>query len=242
MSDLNQTDLLDGMIARLEKANASAYERFAREGERAVKSGPDEAGPPSAHQDRHVTPRRKSPRAMLPLIIQVALLLAVSAGIVAYSQKPFLADGARLFARWANPWRSTTASPLQGTAQSNSASASENPSEIAERVQNMEGDLASLKQQIDQIKLGQEQIIRRDVTVSDQLKANEELIIRDNAKAADQLTAALEQMDRQTAALAKQLKANQDQLAELAAARPTSFGRRHVRRNSKRASALALQR
>jgi hypothetical protein len=242
MSDLNQTDLLDGMIARLEKANANAYERFAREGERVVKSGPDEAGRPLADRDRLDTPQLESPRAMLPLIVQVALLLAVAAGIVAFFQEPFLADEARLFARWANPWRSTTESPLRRTTEADSASASANPSEIAKRVQNMEEDLASLKQQIEQIKLGQEQIIRRDVTVSDQLKANEELIVRDNAKAADQLTAALEQMDRQTAALAKQLKANQDQLAEQAAARPTSFGRRHVRRNSRRASALALQR
>src|ERR1700684_451653 len=175
MSDLNQTDLVDGMIARLERANASAYERFTREGDGVVKSAPDVAGRLSAQQGRPVMPRR----AMTPLIVLLALLLAVSAGVVTVAREPFLVDGAQFFARWANLWRARAASSPQLTPQAVAASASPISFEVPERLHKMEVDLANVAQQIEQIKVSQEQIIRRDAALSDRFKASEEQLIRD---------------------------------------------------------------
>jgi hypothetical protein len=92
------------------------------------------------------------------LIVLLALLLAIYAGVVTAVREPFLADGAQLFARWANPWRARTALSPQAIPQAVAASASLNSFE-PERLHKMEVDLANVAQQIEKVKVSQEQII-----------------------------------------------------------------------------------
>jgi hypothetical protein len=79
----------------------------------------------------------------------------------------------------------------EGAAPTNAAP----PSEL----QSMGRDLAAIEQKIEQLKIGQAQIIR------------------DNAAFAEQLKASQQQMARDSAAVAEQLKANEEQIAGLIA-------------------------
>jgi septal ring factor EnvC (AmiA/AmiB activator) len=178
---------------------------------------------------------------MTPLVVLIVLLLPVSAAIVTAAREPFLAEGDKFFVRWENLWRARAAPSAQEIPLAVAASASPISSEL-ERLHKMEADLANLAQQIEQVKVSQEQIIRRDAALADQFKANEEQLIRAKEKSVDQFTAMLEQIYRQNTAVSKQLKAHQEQLADLATSRATSFGRKHLRRNPLRAAASALQR
>jgi len=66
----NQIDLLDNrMIARLEQANARAYEEFARTNERVLKSDQDSARHPSDLQDHpSAVAKRRSSRASITVV------------------------------------------------------------------------------------------------------------------------------------------------------------------------------
>jgi uncharacterized protein YgiM (DUF1202 family) len=200
MTNPNHTDL-EGMIARIEEANARAYEQLGRADENDLKSEPDSTRLPPARPDPPAASKRRLTRARPLFVAFIGLLLAASAGVTAFAWEPSYGDTAKqMIARWAKPWVFQTAHqapPLDGVPAAPPISP-----EIAQRLQKMADDLANVEQQIEQLKASQEQMVR------------------DNAKVFDQLNASLAQMTRQNAAVAKQLKATQEQLADVASANP----------------------
>ena len=114
MANPNQTDLLDGMIARLENANARAYEQFARAGERVSKSEQDASHHPSVQQKQPAVLKQQSSRAMRSFVALIGLLLVASACVTAFAWEPSYGDAAKLiFGRWANGWILQAAPQLQ---------------------------------------------------------------------------------------------------------------------------------
>jgi hypothetical protein len=221
----NQTDLLDGMIARLEKANARAYQQFARRGERVLK--PDQDGPhyASDKQDPAAAPERHTSRAKWSYVVLIASLLA-AAGVTAFAWELSYGEAAKLFGRWANPWILQTVPQAQSVPRDGVPASAPISSEITQRLQRMADDLTNMEQQIGQLKVSQEQAIRDAAAVSEHFKTSKEQMVLDNAKAVEQFNAALAQMDSKNAAVAKQLKASQELLADLASLRAASSVRK----------------
>ena len=89
-------------------------------------------------------------------------------------------------------------------------------SELAQRLQPTERDLAALRQTVEQLKVGQEQLVRDNENLASQLKASREEIGRNNA-IIDQMKAAQIQMARESEALTERLNASQEQFAEQSA-------------------------
>ena len=186
MQNPQQTVPLDDMVARLEKANALAYEQSARV-EKVFKSEQDVARDRSDQQTPPPMPDRGSSRRRLALLTLVGLLLAALACVAVFGWSTY-ADAAKLIvARWANAELQRPTPPAAAAA----------PPELAQRLQTIVQDLASLEQRIEQLKSSQEQMVRDNIAVSQQLKA------------------ALAQTARDDAAVGEQLKASQQQLAVL---------------------------
>jgi hypothetical protein len=85
--------------------------------------------------------------------------------------------------------------------------------ESAQQLQSMARDLATVGQEIEQLKTSQAQMVRANAELAEQLKAAQAQMDRDNAELAKQLKAAQAQMVRANAELAEQLKASQEQMA-----------------------------
>ena len=85
--------------------------------------------------------------------------------------------------------------------------------ELAQQLQSMARDLATVGQEIEQLKTSQAQMVRDNGELAEQLKAAQAQMVRDNAELAKQLKAAQAQMVRANAELAEQLKASQEQMA-----------------------------
>jgi uncharacterized protein YgiM (DUF1202 family) len=203
MPNPNQRDLVDGMIARIEEANAKAYEQFASASERTLKSEQESTPQPPDQPDLPAAPNRQSSRARPLFFALIGLLLAASTCVTAFAWDPSYGDAAKLaIARWANALVLQTVPLAQTTPRDSVPAAPSVSPEIAQRLQRAADDLANVEQQIEQLKASQEQMVR------------------DNAKVFDQLNASLAQMTRQNAAVAKQLKATQEQLADVASANP----------------------
>jgi hypothetical protein len=230
MTDSNQTDLLDGMIARLEKANSSAYERFAHQRETALKSEQEEAPEPS-DQRPPIAPERQSPRARPLFVGLLALTLAASVCVTAFAREPSYVEAVKAFVRWANPWGSGALSQAQMTPKAGATVTPPISPEVPQHFQKMADDLANVEQQ----KASQEEAIRSDAAISERFKA-------DNAKAIEQLNAALAQITLKNDAVAEQLKTSQEQLAELASSRAMASTRKHVRRSRSPMAPLKLHR
>ena len=229
MSEPNQTDLLDRMIARLEKANASAHERLADQRETALKSEQEAAlklpdpRPPQA-------PEQQSSRAR-PLFVGLLTLMLVAVGVAAFAWQPSYIETVTAFVRSSNPWGSGALSQAQLTIK---AAATVTPSispEITQQLRKMADDLANAEQQIERLKASQEETIQSDATMSELFKASQQQIVRDNAKAIEQLNAALAQITLKSDAFAEQLKRSQEQLAELASFRAMASMRKQGRRS-----------
>jgi hypothetical protein len=233
MANPNQPVLLDAMIARLEKANAGAYEKFARPGEGVLKSNQDAKSEPTEQQDLPGAPKRRSSRAKWPFIFLIALLLAASAFATAIAWEPSYGETAKFFVRQANSWVLQIVSQAQTTRREGDPAVSPLSPDVARQLQAMAADLANMKRQIEQLRTSQEQTSRNDAEVAEQFKTSQQQMVRDNAKMVEQLNAALAQMDRQNAAVARQLKANQEQLADLASLRASSVWR-HPKRSPSR--------
>jgi hypothetical protein len=214
MPNPNQTDLLDGMIARLEEANTRAYVQLAPADEGVSKSEQDAARHPTDQQDPSAAPKRQSSRARLLFLALIGLVLAASVCITAFAWEPSAyGDATKLIiARWANAWVLQTEPQAQTTPQDGASAAPLISPEIGQRLQTMADDLANVEQQIEQLKASQEQIVRRDAAVTEQLNA------------------ALAEMARHHASVTEQLKATQEQLAEVAASRPANSARKLLRR------------
>jgi uncharacterized protein YgiM (DUF1202 family) len=236
MIDSNQ---LDGMIARLEKANASAYERFAHQRETALKSN-QEAAPEPSDQRLPIAPERQSSRAKPLFVGLFALTLAASVCVTAFAREPLYVEAVKAFFRWANPWGSEALSQAQMTPKAGATVAPPISPEVTQQLQKMADDLANVEQQIERLKASQEEAIRSDAAMSEQFKASQQQIVRDNAKAIEQLSAALAQMALKNDTVAEQLKTTQEQLAELASFRAMASVRKHVRRSRSPMAPLKL--
>jgi len=104
MANTDQPVLVDAMIARLEKANARAYEKFALRGEEVLRSNEGAKRHPLDQQDLPAVPNGQSSRAGSFFIALIALLLAACACATAVAWEPSYGEAAKRFARWANPW------------------------------------------------------------------------------------------------------------------------------------------
>jgi hypothetical protein len=173
------------MVKRLEEANARA--RDAHVNEAVFKSEQDIAGHPSDQQTTPPVGRDRRSSRSRPVFLALIGLLLASACIVALAWQSSYADAAKLIvARWANSLLPQPA-PLASNTSTDAPSAAKMFPELTLRLQTMERDLANMEQQIEQLKTGQEQMVR------------------DNSAITEQLNAAL--------AVAGQLKTSQEQLA-----------------------------
>jgi hypothetical protein len=195
MSNPRQTNL-DDMIARIEEANARAYKQFDRALDSAVKSEPDSTPDPPRQPNPSIAPKRQLSRVRPSFVALVGLVLVAFACVGFFLWKPSYGTAAKqIVARWTNVWVLQTGPQAQTAAPA----ASEIAPDIAQRLQRMADNIADTQQQVEQLKVSQQQIVR------------------ENAKVADQFAATLAEMTRQNAALAKQLKENQGLLAETSA-------------------------
>jgi hypothetical protein len=170
MPNPQQADPIDAMVARLEKANAAAYE--SPPVEKVLESKQDVGPDPWERQKRPSIPERGSSRRMPVFLALVGLLLAASVCAAVFAWRSTYADAANLIiARWANAELPRPVLP---------AAAPMSP-ELAQRLQTMARDLANLEQRIEQLKTSQEQMARGNMAVSEQLKAALAQIARDNA-------------------------------------------------------------
>ena len=223
----NQTDLLDGMIARLEKANKKAYEQFARADEKISNSEQDSVHPSEQHDHSAAQP---TSRARPFFIAVIWLLLTAAACVAALAWESSYGDAAKLtIARWA--WVLQKLPEARTTPRDGAPAAPLIAPEIAQPLQRMADDLANLEQQIEQLKASQEQLIRRDAAAAEQLRTSleqmvrniagvaeqgrtsQEQMVRDNAEVAEQFRTSQEQMVRDNARMAEQLRASQEQMA-----------------------------
>jgi septal ring factor EnvC (AmiA/AmiB activator) len=205
MPNRKQTDLLDGMVARLEEANAKAYEQLASD-ERAFKSNQDDAHHPSSQQEPPAIPERRSSRGRLALTAFIGLVLAASICVAAFAYGD---EGKLIIARWANALLAQPAPLPEATSHDLAPAVAPIPPELA---QNMTRDLAKLEELIEQIKTSQQQMIRSVAEVTEQLKAGQEQVVRNVAEVTKQLKAGQEQIARDNAGVTEQFKASQDQM------------------------------
>jgi hypothetical protein len=184
MPNPQQADLIDAMVARLEKANAVAYDQSARV-EKVLKPEQDIGPDPSEQQKRPAIPDRGSSRRMPVFLALVGLLLAASACVAVFGWQSTYTDTAKLIiTRWANAELPRPALPA----------ATPMSLELAQRLQTMARDLANLEQRIEQLKTSQEQKVRDNTAVSEQLKEALAQIARDNAAVGEQLKASQKQL------------------------------------------------
>jgi hypothetical protein len=237
VSNPKQTDLLDGMVARLEEANAKAYEQLASD-ERASKSNQDDAHHPSNQQAPPAIPERHSSRARLALMAFIGLVLAASVCVAAFAYGD---AGKLIVARWANALLAPSAPPAEATSHDVALAAAPIPPELA---QTMTRDLAKLEELIEQIKTSQQQerpaalvkdtshdvapaaapippelaqTMTRDLArleeLIEQIKTSQQQEIRSVAEVTEQLKAGQEQMVRNNAEVVEQFKAALAQMA-----------------------------
>ncbi|WFU22270.1 hypothetical protein QA649_29860 [Bradyrhizobium sp. CB1717] len=89
------------------------------------------------------------------------------------------------------------------------------PPELTPVLQSMSRDLASLKKEIEQLKLGRDQLVRDSASLGEQLKTSQDQLGRAVAKLSDQVKAGQELAGRDNANAAEQIKAVRDQLIRL---------------------------
>jgi hypothetical protein len=236
MSNPKQTDLLDGMVARLEEANAKAYEQLASD-EKAFKSNQDDVHHPSDRQEPPTIPVRRSWRARLVFIAFIGLVLAASVCVVAFA---YTDAGKLIVARWANALLAQSVPLAKATSHDVAQAAAPIPPELA---QTMTRDLAKLEELIEQIKTSQQeraallakatshdvapaaasippelaQTMTRDLAeleeLIEQIKTSQQQMIRSVAEVTGQLKATQEQMVRNNAEVVEQLKTALAQMA-----------------------------
>ena len=189
MSNSDRTVPVDFMIKRLEEANARAYERAARAGERFSEPERIAASRPSDQQKTSSALAHRSPR-VWPTLGLFVLLLAATIGVVGLVWQSSYFDAAKLIAaQWALPLARTTPQDIAPIA-------APMPPEMAQRLQTMARDLANVAQGIGQLQTSQEQMVRGNAAVAEQLKAALSQMTRDNAAVVEQLKATQEQTVR----------------------------------------------
>jgi hypothetical protein len=220
-----RTDPNEMMIARLEKANARAYEQFADKVTHADgrPSNPvhDAADHPSDHPQTSVDKFRPAAaadrtRPGRPTRLFFGLLLIASVGVAILLWRVSHTDAVKqLIPGWES--HSTPAQELakpgfaaqtSGPAihvdrakvtpppEDNAPTTAPQAAEPAQLLQTIARDLVTVVQGIEQFKTSQEQMARNNAKFAEQLRANQEQTARDNAKITEQLEAIQEQMAR----------------------------------------------
>jgi len=173
-----QTIPVDLMIKRLEEANARAHEKAApAEKQKPIQVPDADVARHSSERTRPAIPDGHSSRGGLAFGAAGLLLAAFS---ILVWQSHYGEAAKHVIALWALPLVHTTTQGLTPGAAPMSAEA-------------MARSLASISQEIERLKTGQEQMVR------------------DHAAAVEQLSAALSQVTHDNATIAEQLKASQEQ-------------------------------
>ncbi|MGY8637472.1 hypothetical protein RAD15_33880 [Bradyrhizobium sp. 14AA] len=89
------------------------------------------------------------------------------------------------------------------------------PPELTPLLQAMSRDLASLKKEIEQLKLGREQMVRDNANFGEQFKSSQDQLSRAVARLSDQVKTSQDLAERDSANAAEQIKAVKDQLIRL---------------------------
>ena len=223
------------MIARLEEANARAYERFASKVARPDKPLSDplheaEGHPsddletpfnsfrPAVAGDRpsHGTPTRRF----------FGLLLAAFIGVAALIWALSYSDAVKqLIAGWASQSASSSSQTLvkpEFPAQASSPNAQVDRAKVANpRTGSQTQTAPEGVAPITAVQAGELQTMARDLATVrqgiEQLKASHEQLARDNGKIAEQFKANQEQAARDYAKIAEQVEASQEQMARVIA-------------------------
>jgi hypothetical protein len=234
MPNPEQTDPHDAAVAALKQAREQigrADKQLPRADEQVSRLEQGAARKPSGQQKPLAVPDRRSSRGSLALLGLIGLLLAACIGVAALAWQ--YGDAVKLvFARWA-PQRvsisslpsekqelpaqpspsavevaATAALPqpsrLAQTTSQDAAPAAPSSPELAQWLQTMARDLATVEQGIEQLKTSQEQMVRDNAELAEQLKAAQAQMARDNENAAAQLKASQEQIARLIAKASEQ--------------------------------------
>jgi len=253
LTDPEQTHSLNAMAARLERANALAYDKL--KGER-IESKQDAADRPLDQQKPSSGPDRRTRRGRRALRTIFGLLLAAIICVAAFAWQSPYGDAAKLMiVRRVYATLPQPAFPVQTTPHDVAPIAVSMTEEMGQRFQTLTRDLAKAEQAIEQLKTSQAQMGGDRTAVADQLGASQEQMasiaqqlraqIADNNSAiAEQLKAGqqriasfAEQLDasrEEMARIAEQLKASQEQLTRLAASEQTQQRPRTPARSQRR--------
>jgi outer membrane murein-binding lipoprotein Lpp len=147
----------------------------------------------------------------------VGSLVAVSIGIAAWWWSSSV-DTA-MMAPSDDPAPLTQATPEAAAPKEVAPTAVVLSSELAQQFQPMAGDLAALRQTVEQLNERQEQLVRDNENLASQLKASREEMARNNS-IIDQIKANQIQMARESQTLTERLNASQEQLARVIAKAP----------------------
>jgi hypothetical protein len=217
MANLKQTNLLDAMVARLEEANAQAYEQFAR-----VDEAAEDTRHPSDQQKPPPVLDRPSSHGKRALLVLIGLLLTASLCVATFAWQSSSGDAAKLSLPLPAPLARTTPQDV-------APAAAPMPPELAQWMQIALRDFVDLDERIEKLKVTQEQLVRDTSAAAEQLEAALAQMARDNAAVAEQLKAALAQMARDNVAVTEQLKASQEQLTTLVTLRAAASARKPFR-------------
>jgi hypothetical protein len=225
-----RTDPHEMMIARLEKANARAYEQFADKVTHAGGRLSNPAHDASNHPSDQTSVNKFRPAVAVDRIPPgrptwrfFGLLLLASVGVTILLWRASHTDAVKqLIPGWAS--HSTPAQELTKSGfavqtsepgihvdrskvtpppDDNAPTTALQAAELAQLLQSIARNLATVVQGIEQLKTSQEQMARNNAKFAEQLKANQEQTARDNAKITEQLEANQEQMARVIAKASK---------------------------------------
>ena len=143
----------------------------------------------------------------------VGSLLAASVGVAAWWWSSSAQTG---MMAPSDPALLTQAPPEAVAPKDAAPTAAALSSDLAQQLQPMRRDLAALRQAVEQLKMGQEQLIRDNENVASQLKASQEEMARNNS-IIDEIKATQIQMARESKTVTERLNASQEQLARVIA-------------------------
>lgn len=118
------------------------------------------------------------------------------------------------FVTWLRPSGDAAKASLESTPPTLTVSTAV-PPELTASLQSMSRDLANLGKEIEQLKLGRDQLARVNANLGEQLKTTQEQLTRAVAGLSDQLKASQERAERDNANAAEQIKAIKEQLSRL---------------------------
>jgi hypothetical protein len=194
------------LVARADERLAHAYEQIARVDEQISRMEYDAARKKAASKLRRPSRGRPALRGF------IALLLTAGVCFAAFASQSYGETARQMISRWAPQLASSLPSaapelaaqqsrpavqvaaadaaiaqlsPPAQTAPQEAASAPI-PPEVTQSLQTMERDLASVQQQIEQLKASQVELARENARTAEQLRANQEQIARAISSASEQ--------------------------------------------------------